>query len=181
MERELLLGGINDEMGDYKKALACYRSALDMVQVKTDRPKMNSVLERQANCYRNLCEMKRAIEIYSTLFTEQDQPVDLRVRFGLGLAGSLTENKQYPEARLVLDEVAILLGDYDGMDTFSVNFAQLWKYRAVAARAIGRNQEALDCAGKSLDYWIKVADSSIEEKRMRDLIHVIERIIAQLS
>ena len=173
-ERELLLGDIHVEMCDFREAVECFETVLAMPQGKADRQKTNQVLERQANCYRNLGEMKQAIDIYSSLFAEQNQPADLRAGVGLGLAASLTEAGQYAETRRVLDEVEIILGDYAGLDGFSEQFARLWKCRAIAALALGENKAAMECARKSLEYWINVPDSDVEKRRMQDLIDRIE-------
>ena len=93
---------------------------------------------------------------------------------GLKLADSLTENGQPHEAWQVLGEVEIILRDYVELDAFDVHLARLWKYRAFAARALNENKIALECARKSLDYWMKIPDSDFEEKQMRDLIKKIE-------
>jgi len=170
VERELLLGDIHYEMVDCRKALACFEAVLEMSQGQ----KMNWVLERQANCYRYLREIERAIEIYSSLFAEQDQPADFRAAVGLGLSDSLTENGQPLEAWQVLAEVEIILRDYIELDAFNVHFARLWKYRAITARALNENNVALECARKSLDYWMKIPDSDFEEKQMQDVVNDIE-------
>jgi len=172
VERELFLGDIHYEMVDCRKALVCFESVLEMSQGQ----KMNWVLERQANCYRTLREIKRAIEIYSSLFAEQNQPADFRAAVGLGLSDSLTENGQLLEAWQVLGEVEIILRDYVELDAFNVHFARLWKYRAFAARALNDAQGnvTLECARKSLDYWMKIPDSDFEEKQMQDLVNEIE-------
>jgi hypothetical protein len=137
---------------------------------------VNWVLERQANCHRYLHEIERAIEIYSSLFAEQNQPADFRAAVGLGLSDSLTENGQPLEAWQVLAEVEIILRDYAELDAFNVHFARLWKYRAFAARALNDAQRnvALECARKSLDYWMKIPDSDFEEKQIRDFVNEIE-------
>jgi tetratricopeptide (TPR) repeat protein len=157
-------------MVDCRKALACFEAVLEMSQGQ----KMNWVLERQANCYRYLREIERAIEIYSSLFAEQDQPADFRAAVGLGLSDSLTENGQPLEAWQVLAEVEIILRDYIELDAFNVHFARLWKYRAITARALNENNVALECARKSLDYWMKIPDSDFEEKQMQDVVNDIE-------
>jgi len=165
-ERELLLGDIYIEMCDFRKALVCYQSV----------PQAGGNLERQAHCHRSLHETKRAIEIYSFLFAEQNQPADFRAAVGLGLSDSLTENGQLLEAWQVLGEVEIILRDYVELDAFNVHFARLWKYRAFAARALNDAQGnvTLECARKSLDYWMKIPDSDFEEKQMQDLVNEIE-------
>jgi tetratricopeptide (TPR) repeat protein len=170
VERELLLGDIHYEMVDCRKALACFETVLEMSQGQN----VNWVLERQANCYRYLREIERAIEIYSFLFAEQNQPADFRAAVGLGLSDSLTENGQLLEAWQVLAEVEIILRDYVELDAFNVHFARLWKYRAVAARALNENNIALECARKSIDYWMKIPDSDFEEKQMQDVVNGIE-------
>jgi tetratricopeptide (TPR) repeat protein len=172
VERELLLGDIHYEMVDYRKALTCLETVLEMSRGQN----MNLVLERQANCYRSLGEIKRAIEIYSSLFAEQSQPTDFTAMVGLGLSDSLIENGQPHEAWQVLGEVEIILRDYAELDAFDVHFARLWKYRAFAARALNDAQRnvALECARKALDYWMKIPDSDFEEKQMQDLIKKIE-------
>jgi tetratricopeptide (TPR) repeat protein len=169
-----LLGEIFDEMGDYRKALACFELILELPQGKVNRQKLNSVLKEQANCYYNLHDVKRAIEIYSSLFVEQNQPADFRANVGLGLAASFIENEQSSEARQILADVEIIIHDYDGLDTFVIHFARLWKYRAFVAHALNENNVALECARKSIDYWIKLLDSDFEEKQMRDLVTEIE-------
>ena len=74
----------------------------------------------------------------------------------------------------MLAEVEIILRDYVELDAFNVHFARLWKYRAVAARALNERNVALECARKSLDYWIKIPDSDFEEKQMQDVVNEIE-------
>ena len=170
VEREVLLGDIHIEMGDYRKALVCFEAVLEMPQ----RENLNRVLERQANCHRYLHEIEQAIDIYSSLFAEQDQPADFRTRVGLGSAASLIENRKPLEAWQVLAEVEIILRDYAELDAFHVHFARLWKYRAIAARALNENKSTLKCARKSIEYWMKIPDSDFEEKQMRDVVNEIE-------
>ena len=86
----------------------------------------------------------------------------------------MTENGQPLEAWQVLGEVEIILRDYVELDAFNVHFARLWKYRAVAARALNENNIALECARKSIDYWMKIPDSDFEEKQMQDVVNGIE-------
>ena len=154
-ERELLLGDIHVEMCDFRKALVCYQSV----------PQAGGSLERQAHCHRSLHETKRAIEIYSSLFAEPNHPADFRAGIGLGLADSLIEDGQISEALQMLDEVESILRQ-------DAHFARLWKYRALAAR---EKSVVLECARRSLDYWLRVPDSEVEEKQMQDLVTEIER------
>lgn len=169
-ERELLLGDIHNEMGDYHKALACFEAILEMSQGQST----NQVLERQANCHRNLHEIKRAIEIYSSLFAEPNQPADFRANVGLGLAISLIENGQPLQARQMLAEVEIIIQDYVGLNAYNKHFARLWKYRAFAARALNENNSVLEYARKSIECWMKIPDSDFEEKQMQDVVNEIE-------
>ncbi len=169
-ERELLLGDIHIEMGDYRKALVCFEAILELSPGR----KINWVLQRQANCYRSLGEIKRAVEIYSSLFAEQNQSADFRAGIGLGLSDSLIENGQITEARQVLAEIEIIIQDYAGLNTFNSHFARLWKYRASVACALDENDAALYCARKSIVYWMKILDSDLEEKQMRDLVIDLE-------
>jgi len=174
VERELLIGDIHDEMGDYQIALAYFEAVLELSAGKIGRQKVNWILNRQANCYGKLKKAKRAIDIYMPLFADQNQPADFRAEVGLGLVSNLLKNRQTTEAGQALAEVEITIRDYDGLETFNVHFARLWKYRAFMARAMGEGNSVLEFARKSIGYWIKVPKSDFEEKQMLDLIKEFE-------
>ena len=170
LEKDILLGELLDEAGEFDLALVHFEAALDTCRSAGNSLKMEGVLALQANCYRRMGKLERAIEYYAPVFEDQSQPDSVRIVVGLDFAGCLFERKERTQANRVLNEVEEILEYYRDNDSFIVDFAKLWKYRAFDKHESGDIKEAVECANKSLGYWRKISGTAKEQEQMQTLI-----------
>jgi tetratricopeptide (TPR) repeat protein len=175
LEKDILLGELLDETGEFDLALVHFEAALDTCRSAGNSLKMKGVLALQANCYRRMGKSERAIEYYAPVFEDQSQPDSVRIVVGLDFAGCLFERRESANANKVLDDIEDILEYYRDNDSFIVDFAKLWKYRAFDKRESGDVKGAVECAGKSLFYWDKIPSALDEQKQMQDLINLLRR------
>ena len=128
------------------------------------------MLALQANCYRRMGKLERAIEFYAPVFEDQSQPDSVRIVVGLDFAGCLFERKERTQANKVLDDVEAILEYYRDNNSFIVDFAKLWKYRAFDKTPSGDIKGAVECADKSLFYWRKISGTAKEQEQMQTLM-----------
>lgn len=181
MEKALLLAELFDEAGQFELALDRFEAGLELCKKISNPIKTNAVLGLQANCYRRMGNLTQAIEILSLLFAKERQPDGLLAEIGLDLAGVLAETQQYSPAEAVLDQVEMLLQDYEETNSYNADFARLWKYRAEIRRTLNDYLEAIQCAKRSLNYWRRIPDVSDEQKKMRELIEIMEEELSKNS
>ena len=120
-------------------------------------------------------KLERAIEFYTPVFEDQSQPDSVRIVVGLDFAGCLFERRGSANANKVLDDIEAILEYYRDNNSFIVDFAKLWKYRAFDKHESGDIKGAMECAHKSLFYWDKIPIAFDEQKQMQDLFNLLRR------
>lgn len=167
IDRDLLTGELYIELGKPALALEYFESVFDALG---NTVQARAALAFQADCYRQMGNLEKALEIFTNLYTEILHPIGARAELGLDLAGCLAESRQFVQALSLLDEIERLLADYEGWPAFNPHFARLWKYRAFNKHILGDRQGVIENAKRSLAFWAQIPGSGKEQEQMRSLL-----------
>jgi tetratricopeptide (TPR) repeat protein len=166
---DLLSGELYAELGNPARALEYFQTVLDVRQATGNPLQASAVLAMQADCYRQIGQLEKALEVYGSLYADVLHPVGLRAEIGLQFAGCLAENRDFSHSLSILDEVETQLADYEGWPAFDSHYARLWKYRALASFQLDDKAAALSCARKSQELWSKISGSDLEQMQLQAL------------
>lgn len=174
-DRDLLLGEMYAELGNPGKALEYHQAVFEACVAAGNNIQANAAQALLADSFRLAGQVEKATKIYRTLYEETHYPTGLKAELGLQLSGCLAETLNLSQAIVVLNEIDVLLADYEGWQGFSHHFARLWKYQAFIKQALGENTGALAAAQKSLEFWRKIPESGSEQGQMKTLIATLSK------